>query len=155
MNRTLTFLLAAACLAPAARAGEKRLTEKQMPAPVLAAFHKTYPGAAIRGLAVETEHGQTTYEIESLDGKTRRDLSYLADGTLAEVEETIPESDLPAAVLAAVKAKHPKAKLLKAEKDTKGAAVTYELHINEGKRRREVVLTPEGKTLNEEAGGKD
>ena len=155
MNRALTLLLAAACLAPSTRAGEKRLTEKQMPAPVLAAFHKAYPGAAIRRMAVETEHGQTTYEIESLDGKTRRDLSYLADGTLAEVEETIPESALPAPVLAAVKAKHPGAKLLKAEKDTKGAIITYELHLKDARRRREVVVTPDGKVLNEEADGKD
>jgi hypothetical protein len=144
MNRAFIFLLAAAGLAPLAHAGEKKLTRKQMPAPVLAAFHKAYPSATIRGLAVETEHGQTTYEIESLDGKTRRDLSYLADGTLAEIEETIPESGLPAPVLAALKAKHPAAKLLKAEVDTKGAAVTYELRIQEGGRLREVVFRPDG-----------
>ena len=144
MSRTLAFLLAAACLAPSARAGEKKLTEKQMPAPVLAAFHKAYPSAAIRGLAVEKEHGRTTYEIESLDGQTRRDLSYHADGTLAEIEETIPESELPALVLAALKAQHPKAKVLKAEKDTKGATVTYELHVSEGGHHREVVFDAEG-----------
>jgi hypothetical protein len=155
MSRALVLLLAAACLVPSSRAGEKKLTEKQMPAPVLAAFHKAYPAAAIRGLAVETEHGQTTYEVESLDGKTRRDLSYLADGTLAEIEETIPESDLPAPVLAAVKAKHPAAKIRKAEKDTKGTAITYELHLKEGHHSREVVLDPQGKVLNEETGEKD
>lgn len=144
MNRALTLLLAAACLAPSARAGEKKLSGKQMPAPVLAAFHKAYPAATIRGLAVEKEHGTTTYEIESLDFGTRRDLSYLADGTLAEIEETVPEAALPAPVLAAVKAKHPDAKLLKAEKDTKGATITYELHINEGGHRREVVFDANG-----------
>ncbi|HXC18063.1 MAG TPA: PepSY-like domain-containing protein [Holophagaceae bacterium] len=148
MSRALVFLLAAACLAPSARAGEKKLSEKQMPAPVLAAFHKAYPAAAIRGLAVETEHGQTTYEVESLDGKTRRDLSYLADGTLAEIEETIPESDLSAPVLAAVKAKHPAVKIRKAEKDTKGSAVTYEIHVEENGRHHEVAVTPDGRVLN-------
>ncbi|HET6331288.1 MAG TPA: hypothetical protein VFF76_10930, partial [Holophagaceae bacterium] len=72
MSRALVLILAAACLAPSARAGEKKLSENQMPAPVLAAFHKAYPAATIRGLAMETEHGRTTYEIESLDGRTRR-----------------------------------------------------------------------------------
>ena len=144
MSRAFVLFLAAACLAPSARAGERKLSEKQMPAPALAAFHKAYPAAAIRGLAVEKDRGQTTYEIESVDGKVRRDLSYLADGTLAEIEEAIPGSDLPGPVFATLKAKHPAAKLLKAEKDTKGAAVTYELHIQEGGHRREVVLNPDG-----------
>jgi hypothetical protein len=152
MNRALTLLLATTSLAPALHAGEKRIREKQMPAPVLAAFHKAYPAAAIRGLAVETEHGQTTYEIESLDSGIRRDLSYLADGTLAEMEETIPEAALPAPVKAALKAQHPGAKLLKVEKDTKGAAVTYELHVKEGARMREVVLDPDGKAAGGEPG---
>lgn len=145
MSRTLAFLLAAACLAPSVRAGEKKLSEKQMPAAVLAAFHKAYPAASIRGLAKETEKGRTTYEIESLDAGTRRDLSYLADGTLAEIEETVPEAALPAAVRAAVASARPKAELLKAEKDIRGAVITYELHIKEGRRVREIVLDPDGK----------
>lgn len=143
MNRALV-LLAATCLTPAARAGEKRIAEKRMPAPVLAAFHKAYPAAAIRGLAVETGQGRTTYEIESLEAGVRRDLSYLADGALVEIEETIPEAALPVPVLAALKAHHPKAKLLKAEKDAKDSVVTYELHINEGGRRHEVVFDADG-----------
>ncbi len=158
MNRTLVLLLAGVSLAlvpSSARAGEKHLSEKQMPAAVLAAFHKAYPAATIRGMAMETEHGKTNYEIESLDGKTRRDLSYQEDGTLLEIEEVIPEADLPAPVLAAVNAKHPGAKIAKAEKDTRGTTVTYEIHVKDAQRPREVVVTPEGKILKEEMGDKD
>ena len=158
MNRPLTLLLTGVCLAsaaPSAHAGEKRLSEKQMPAPVLAAFHKAYPAATIRGLSVEKEHGKAYYEVESLDGMTRRDLSYLADGTVAEIEETIAAADLPAAVMAAVKRKHPGGMVMKAEKNTKGATLTYEILVHDGKDLREVVVTPAGKVLNEEAGDND
>lgn len=157
MNRALTTLLAGACavFTAQAQAGERKLTEKQMPVAVLAAFHKAYPAATIRGLSVEKEHGKAFYEVESLDGATRRDLSYLADGTLSEIEETLPETSLPAAVMAAVKAKHPGGKVLKAEKNTKGSVLTYEILVRDGKRLREVVVDPAGKVLNEEAGDND
>ena len=157
MNRALTTLLAGACavLTAQAQASERKLTEKQMPAAVLAAFHKAYPAATIHGLSVEKEHGKAFYEVESLDGTTRRDLSYLADGSVAEIEETIAAADLPAAVRAAVKSKHPRGMVMKAEKNTKGATLTYEILVLDGKNLREVVVNPAGKVLNEEAGDND
>ena len=147
MKPAILLLTLAAATPAAVHAGEKRVSEKGMPAPVLAAFHAAYPAAAILALAVETERGRTSYEIESLDGRTRRDLSYAADGTLQEIEEGIPESQLPAPVQAAVKASYPGAKVLKAEKDTRGATVTYELHLKGGEAPREAVFAADGKAL--------
>lgn len=155
MNRSLTLFLAGITFAAAAHAGEKAITEKQMPPAVLTAFHKIYPQAHILGMARETEHGKTFYEIESKDGDTRRDLSYQADGSLAEIEETIQEAALPEPVKAALAAKHPGAAVKKAEKDTRGTVITYEVHLMVGKRMKEVVLDPSGKVLSEEASGND
>ena len=147
MNRAAALILACACLAPSAHAGERKLTEKQVPAAVLAAFRKAYPAASIRGLAKETGHGRTTFEIESEDGQVRRDLSYLGDGTLAEIEETVSANDLPAPVAAALDTKFHGAKVVKAEKDTRGGVITYELRISEGHHAREVVFAVDGKVL--------
>jgi hypothetical protein len=77
---------------------EKKLTKKELPSAVLSAFQKSYPKASIKGIAEEKKEGKTYYEIESLDGKTSRDLLYLADGSVAEIEESMATADLPGAV---------------------------------------------------------
>src|SRR5512140_1895314 len=73
---------------------EKKITEKDLPAAVKSAFHKSYPHATIKGLAKETENGKTYYEIESIDGKLHRDLLYTPEGDAYEIEETISPGKL-------------------------------------------------------------
>lgn len=117
MSHITTLFSTILLLAPAgARAQETRLSRKEIPSAVLAAFEKAYPKATIKHAMKESKDGRTTIEIESLDGTTGRDLQYMADGMVMEIEETIPMSEIPAPVIATVKGKHPKGKIVKAEK---------------------------------------
>ena len=134
-------------------AQEKRITTKEVPAAVLKAFHKDHPKAKIRGYAKETEKGKTYFEIESMTGRSSLDMLYLADGTVVETEEGLTPSDLPSAVRDAVSAKYPDAKIPKAEKTTRGNAVTYELTVMSGKTRIGMVVDPAGKIVKESKHG--
>jgi hypothetical protein len=135
----ITILLVAGTIA-----GEKKITRKELPTAVLSAFEKAYPKAVIRGLSKEEENGKTFYEIESLDGKTHRDLLYSPDGTVAEIEQAVAVNDLPAAVKATVSKNFPKGKILKSERLTRDTVTEFEVVISSGKAKHEVVLDPAG-----------
>jgi hypothetical protein len=143
--RTLLIVFIPCLLAsPTSSAQEKKIKRKDVPAPVMEAFAKAYPRAKIRGTSVEAEKGTTYYEIESMDGSQARDLLYLPDGTVAEIEEVVPAAALPQRVKSAVGGEFPKAKIAKAEKVTKGTVVSYELHVTQGPKRGSIVLSPSG-----------
>jgi hypothetical protein len=118
----------------------------QLPAPVTAAFKKTYPNATIRGTAKETEGGKTVYEVESVENGRARDLIYAADGTVTEIEEEMNPADLPAPVSAGVKKLYPTATIAVAERLTRGTTVQYELQL-EGAAKKSVALMPDGKPV--------
>ena len=136
-------------LALAQEEQEQQIKRKGVPVTVLEAFQKAYPNATIKGYSKEPEKetGQTVYEIECVEGKTMRDVTYSADGTLISIEETLEESELPPGVRAALDQKFPGGKIRKAEKVTKGAVVGYEFQIKHNGRKTEIVLDPEGNEL--------
>ena len=132
-----------------APAQESKLTARQVPAAVISAFKAAYPTATIKGYAREKENGKVFYEIESTDGGTGRDILYNPDGTVAEIEETIPQSDLPAAALEVVKGKYPKAVITKVERITVRIAqsdrIGYEVIGKQGKKRFALEFDGDGK----------
>ena len=146
--RAASVVFCAAVLWPGiGPAGEKKITREVVPAAVLSAFEKSYPEATIRGFSREEEGGKTLYEVESLEGKTTRDIQYAPDGTVAEIEEGVAVNDLPAVVREAVKREYPKGKVVKAEKVTRESMVEYEVHLTAGKARHELVLDAAGKVV--------
>ena len=152
----MSFVICAAMLcAIVGVAGEKKITRKDLPREVLSAFQKAYPKATIKGLSREEENGKTYYEIESLDGETGRDISYLADGKVAEIEETIATSPLPPEVKATMSKEYPKGRIVKAEKNVHDSTVEYEIHVAVGKHKHELVVDPAGKIVKHEKEGKE
>jgi uncharacterized membrane protein YkoI len=115
-----------------------------LPSAVKAAFATAYPKARILGSDAEAKDGVTYYEIESVDGETRRDLLYYGDGRLYEAEETVAFSSLPAPVRAAAM-KH--GKLVKAERITRGATTEFEVIVEMDGMQHALVLDPAGKVL--------
>jgi hypothetical protein len=134
-------LLAFICSIPATT-GDKKITKKDVPPAVLKAFEQAYSHATVKGYAMEKEHGTTYYELETIDGKTRRDLLYTEDGKIAEIEETITMKDLPAAVAKAFAKESPKAQASKIEKVARGEKVMYEFSMGKGKSA--LVIDPAG-----------
>src|SRR5947208_3338276 len=125
--RVILIAVALSLLSLSAAAQEKKITGNQVPAAVIAAFKTSYPNATIRGYAREKENGKVFYEIESREGTTQRDVLYNPDGTVAEIEESIAPTDLPAAAQEAIHKKYPKAVISLAEKTTAGDKVGYEV----------------------------
>ena len=126
----------------------KASPESKLPAAVAAAFKKAYPSATITSASSEREDGKLQWEVESMDGATRRDLMYLPDGTLVVEELRIDAAAVPAPVIAALKARYPKATVSLYEKLTKpSAAVSYEMQIK-GAAVKEVEIAPDGTFIN-------
>jgi hypothetical protein len=129
------------------RSQEKKITRRELPNSVLSAFQKAYPHARIRGLSREVEKGITYYEIESVDGKTHRDLLYDAGGKISEVEEAIPAKQLPKSVKETLRKEFKKYSIRTAEASTHGQNLTYEVHLTAGKKAYEVTIAPDGKLV--------
>lgn len=123
----------------------KPMAKKDLPAPVLAAFEKAYPTAKLKECSSEQKDGKTCYELESKDGKTKRDLIYAADGSVMEIEERIAPDSLPETVKKVLADQYPKAAVKKAEKLTKGIEISYEVVVKDGKKKLELVFDAEGK----------
>ena len=140
-------LITVSLLAVSAVAQEQKITARDVPAAVMTAFKTAYPNATIRGYAREKEKGKVFYEIESREGTTTRDVLYNPDGTVAEVEESVAASDLPAEVQRAFKEKYPKAVITRAERTTAGDKVSYEIVARQGKRRVTLEVDSSGRVL--------
>jgi hypothetical protein len=80
-------------------------------------------------VAKEKLKGKDVYEVESIDGGKPRDITYRPDGVIAVLEETIPVGEVPAAVVAAIKADHPKATVTRYEKVIEDGVTTYEVAL--------------------------
>ena len=131
--------------AAAPKAAAPKAATPALPAAIDAAFKKAYPAATIKHVSKEKENGREQYEVESVDQGRARDLIYLADGSVVEMEEELAEADVPAAVVAAIKSRYPKATLTKRERltITKGNVVQYECTIS-GAKVASVTLTGDG-----------
>ncbi len=133
------------------RADEEKVPLEKVPAAVIKAVKDKFPGARIREAEKEVEDGQTLYELELIYEGHKYDVTAKADGTITEIEKQINPADLPKAVSRALRAKYPKAKIVKAEAVTKGAKKTYEVIVETAaKMTIEVVLDHSGKILKEE-----
>ena len=133
--------------------GKKKFTKKDLPAAVVSAFEKAYPKAKIKGASKEKENGTTYFEIESIDGTTKRDLLFTADGTIAEIEESIEAKDIPEAVSKTLKGEYGKYTIQKSEKVMKGSVTNYEFVVKKGNKRMEIVLDSSGKVVKTEKKG--
>lgn len=123
---------------------EQSIKKKDVPKLVIDAFLKSYPKAQIKGFSSESDKEAVLYEVESLEGKVHRDITYLADGTLVSVEETLSFNDLPDPVQGAFHKQYPKGKIILCEKLTKASTIQYELLVSSGGKKYEVVLNPDG-----------
>lgn len=123
---------------------EKAVQRKDLPAAVEKTVTRETAGATLKGLSSEACEGKTKgtcYEVETVRGGQSRDLIVDATGAVVEVEESISLTDVPEAVKASA-AKL--GKVLKAEKVTQDAAVSYELVVEKAGKKSEHVFLPDG-----------
>jgi hypothetical protein len=157
---TRLVLSAVACLtilapAAAARAGEEKVPLDRVPPAVVKAVKAKFPNASLKQAEKEVEGGKTIYEIGLEDAGSRVDVSLQEDGTVLEVEKEVRASALPKPVSDAVKRKYPAGTVKKAEEVTKGDTETFEVVVAVGDKRREVVVDPAGKIVEDEETDED
>ena len=132
-----------------ANAGEKELSQNQVPKAVMDAFDKTYPKA--KGVKYEEEifEGKTAYEVGYKKHGKEFELSYSADGTLLQKEEEIDVKALPNPVVQAIMKAYPKAMIEEAEKVMKpdGTVTGYEADIKVSGKEIELELDVRGNIL--------
>lgn len=148
LGAALVFALSIAVVQ--ARADEKEISIDKIPIAVVKAAKVKFPKIEIKSASEETQDGKTTYELNSVIEGTNYDITLKPDGTIVSIEKEIKESDLPAAVLATLKAMYAKAKFKKFEEITKGTEVMYEVELEGAGGVKEVVLDKNGKVVKEE-----
>ncbi|RPH38057.1 hypothetical protein EHM92_01070 [bacterium] len=142
--------IALACAYSTGQSQDQSVQRKDVPPKVLEAFQTSYPRAAIKGYSKEIVHDTVSYEIESVEGKIRRDITYRADGSLVVIEESIPFVDLPEPVRSAIAKGYPKAKVNQCEKIIEGSTTQFEVQLASGKEKLEVVYNADGAVVRKE-----
>jgi uncharacterized membrane protein YkoI len=127
---------------------ERRVRMKDLPAPVQQTVREQSQGATIRGLAQETEAGQTNYEVElQVNGHTK-DVLIDPTGAVVEIEEQVALASLPPAARAAIERQAGKGKIGVVEAITKaGAVVAYEAHVRQARKTMEIKVDPNGQAV--------
>jgi hypothetical protein len=126
-------------------AQDKKITKKDLPSAVLRSFEAAYPKAKVNNYAKEVEKGVTYYELETMEGKIKRDLLYNADGTLEEAEEILTPGTVPEILVKSIEEEYPKATILSGEKTSRGSEISFDVVIAAGKDRVNVTLSGDGK----------
>jgi uncharacterized membrane protein YkoI len=143
-------------LASAVRAQEAEIKLDEVPKAVMDSAKAKFPGAKMREAAKETEDGKTVYELSMTHEDHKMDVTFQEDGTLVLVETEVSETELPAAVMGAVKDKYPGGKIKLVESVKKGPEVKkevdyYEFHLTTAdKKSAEVEVDATGKILKTE-----
>lgn len=127
---------------------ERKVTEAQVPAAALATLKKLAGRATITEFAEEIEHGHTFYEGSwQAPSRGKMDVLVTASGDLVEIEERVTADQVPEAVLKAAGKAAGKGAKLGLEKKT---MLLYEVKFRKGNRRHELLLTPDGRLVEEE-----
>jgi uncharacterized membrane protein YkoI len=123
----------------------------QLPKPVSDSVKKKYPKAEIKAAEKADEEGKTVYEISITNGKDKMDITLDPAGTILLIEKEITEKDLPKAVLATAKAKHPQGTVKLCEELWKNDKLSgYEMTIETpDKKIVEVEFDAKGKAVAE------
>jgi uncharacterized membrane protein YkoI len=127
---------------------EKKIKISDLPEKVLTAVKQKFPGAEITGAEQETENGKTIYEVAVKHQGQKIEAEFTPDGEFLEMDTMIDVKELPKAVAGALKQKYPNATLKGAEKVTKkDDSVLYEVAVEVGDKKGEVVVDPDGKIV--------
>ena len=125
---------------------ERTVKESEVPKAALEGLRRHASNATFTEFAEEIEHGHTFYEGSYKGASGHVDVLVTDTGDLVEVEEAISGDKAPAAVQAEAQKAAGKDAKLRYEKKT---MVLYEVHFKQGSEGREILLTPDGRLVQE------
>lgn len=150
----LVLALGVSFVTPPALAGERSIAVSALPAAIQASVTASYAGAAVVEASTEVEDGTTVYEVGITLGGRALDLAYAADGTQLEEEEAIALDAAPAPVQATA-ATYTGWSVKRVERATATGVTTYEVLLQQGKKRMEVLMDPGGVVKTKESSTHD
>jgi uncharacterized membrane protein YkoI len=150
MKKTIAVVIASGALVAGlalAQGSEKKVKMQDLPAAVQQAVKEHSQGATIKGLAMEVEKGKKLYEAElSVNGKSR-DITFDEQGKLMSAEEETTLDKIPAAARSAIEKAAGGGKIMLVEAVTEDGKTTYEAQVTTGKKKSEVKVDADGKTV--------
>ena len=105
----MCFILVAGCAMNKRPATEKPIPQSSVPKNVMDSVNKRFPGAQVRSVERETEHGNVVYDFELAQNGRKYETDVKEDGTILETEIQVATRDVPDAVTRAIEARYPKA----------------------------------------------
>jgi Putative beta-lactamase-inhibitor-like, PepSY-like len=117
------------------------------PTAVTDAIAKAFPKSKVESCKAEKEHGHDQFEVRVTKADAKKaEVDVAPDGKILQIEEKVAPAELPDAVKKAFAAKYPKAKAERAEKQTAGADISYEIAFGS----KEVTFKADGTFVEEE-----
>src|SRR2546421_60866 len=151
----LALVTVSAC---ASSGKNKKISQSDVPGPVMSSINTRFPGAQVTSVERENEHGNVIYDFELRQNGRKYEADVKDDGTIIEVEKEVAADQVPDAVSNALKAKYPGATIREVMEVDKvsGQRETpdhYEVNLttNSGK-KKEVTASLDGNDVKEEAG---
>jgi hypothetical protein len=158
---TMAALAGAFLLDGGARADEAKVPLDKLPRPVVEAVKKRFPKAELVEGSKETTKDKTEYEVTVKNKGQKIDITLTPEGAILGLEKEIAAKDLPKAVAATLKEKHPKAvykiieEVIKV-KDGKETFAYYEVLLQTAANQTlEVLIGADGKIMAQEAAKKE
>ena len=145
-------------LAGSTARGDGDLRIGQVPVEVRQAALKAVPGASLTSAFKETDEGKTTYELSGKDARGREiDVEVTARGVVLAVETEVPISQVPRAVIDALRAKAKGLKFDSVEVVTRnGRIISYEFEGENAEGDEvEANVSPDGRTVDIEIDDED
>jgi hypothetical protein len=149
-------------LTPSPGRAQSATTEDKLPTPVRKTFRTQFPNAVIEKLEVEVEGGVTVYDFEFKDGTIEKETDITAEGVMLEFTVVIDAKAVPAAAMQAIRKGAGGATLKRIEQieisyETKDGKIIklprpvtqYAVELEKGDQSAEIVVTPEGKVIEE------
>ncbi|TSA53169.1 MAG: hypothetical protein D4R45_05990 [Planctomycetaceae bacterium] len=128
---------------------ERKVTEAEVPAAALASLKKMAAGAKIVEFAEEVKDGHTFYEGSwKTPSGAHMDVLVTKTGDLVEIEEGVRANEVPAAVLKAAREVAGSGTELALERKT---TILYEIKFEKAGAQQELLLTPDGRKVEEDA----
>src|SRR3982074_1857498 len=153
-SMTVAGLLAVLGLASGTRAQEGEIPLDRLPKAVMDSAKAKFPGAEIKLASEETGDGKPlVYALEMKHHRHNVDVTFEVDGTVVQVETTVPAKELPKVVLRAVEHRYPGASVMSADSVKKGPEVKkktdyYEFYLMTANEKPALVqVDPTGKVL--------
>lgn len=128
-------------------AAETAVSWEKLPPPVQQTLEAQLHTAKPEKITQETDDGYTTYEAAQTADGHLKEVKVAENGQLIEVEDAIPASDLPAAVVAQVQKVAPKAEIKEARRVT---SYSYEVELGKDSKPREIQLFGNGQPVEKE-----